>query len=405
MDGSTLPVRRGCAETPRSGGWDPESGGTVAAVTDTTIQPHRLEDLRNRIRREVDEGLLPSCQVAVGLAGEIVFSETLGDATDDTRYCVFSCTKQFVAGVMWQLIGEGRIRPEDRVVDHWPEFGANGKDVVTVEQLLTHTAGFPLAPLAPHKALDPELRRATIAGWRLNWEPGARFEYHPTSAHWVLGELIERLDGVPVGESIRRRIVEPLDLRFQLGVPEGDGDDIALLQDVGTFPTAEEFKEAMGVEFFDVGEVTPEALLMMNTPVGRAAGLPGGGGVARAADLALYLQAMLHNPDGMWDPAVLADGTGHVRNMLPDPILGYRAWRTLGLAVAGDDGQAFMRGFGHTVGPRAFGHNGAAGQIAWADPDSGLSFAYTTNGIDRHLLREARRTSGIASRAGLLTTP
>ena len=127
--------------------------------------------------------------------------------------------------------------------------------------------------------------------------------------------------------------------------------------------------------------------------------------MARAADLASYLQAMLHNPGGMWDPAALADGTGHVRNMLPDPILGYRAWRTLGLTVAGDDGQAFLRGFGHTVGPRAFGHNGAGGQIAWADPDSGLSFAYTTNGIDRHLLRESRRTSGIASRAGLLTTP
>ena len=403
-DGSTISGAQGAAETTRSGSWD-RVRGYGRRVTETHIQPNRLADLRTRIRREIDEGLLPSCQVAVGLDGEIVFSETLGDASDDTRYCVFSCTKQFVAGVMWQLIGEGKLQPEDRVVDHWPEFGANGKDVVTIEHLLTHTAGFPLAPMRPEVALDPEARRAKIVSWRLNWEPGTRFEYHPTSAHWVLGELIERLDGIPVGKAVQRRIAEPLGLRFQLGVPPSDGGDIATLFDVGTFPTAEELEEAMGIEFFDVGEVTPEALLMFNTPEARAAGVPGGGGVGRAADLALYLQAMLHNPGELWDPEVLADGTGHVRNMLPDPILGYRAWRTLGIVVAGDDGQAFMRGFGHTVGPRAFGHNGAGGQIAWADPDSGLSFVYVTNGMDRHLLRESRRTSGIASRAGLLTTP
>ena len=106
----------------------------------------------------------------------------------------------------------------------------------------------------------------------------------------------------------------------------------------------------------------------------------------------------------LWDPAWLADGTGNVRNTFPDPVLGYRAMRTLGLVVAGDDGQAFMRGKGHTVSPRTFGHNGAGGQIAWADPVTGLSFVYLTNGIDRDFLRESRRTSGLASRAGLLTT-
>jgi CubicO group peptidase (beta-lactamase class C family) len=55
---------------------------------------------------------------------------------------------------------------------------------------------------------------------------------------------------------------------------------------------------------------------------------------------------------------------------------------------------------GLTAGPRTFGHNGAAGQIAWADPDTGLSFGFTTAGVDRDFLREARRSVGIASRAG-----
>jgi CubicO group peptidase (beta-lactamase class C family) len=54
---------------------------------------------------------------------------------------------------------------------------------------------------------------------------------------------------------------------------------------------------------------------------------------------------------------------------------------------------------GHTVSPGAFGHNGAYGQIAWADPATGVSFSYLTNGLDQHVIRESRRTSGIASRA------
>jgi CubicO group peptidase (beta-lactamase class C family) len=56
---------------------------------------------------------------------------------------------------------------------------------------------------------------------------------------------------------------------------------------------------------------------------------------------------------------------------------------------------------GHTVSPRAFGHNGAAGQIAWADPSTGVSFCYLTNGHDLNQLREWRRTTAIASRAGV----
>jgi CubicO group peptidase (beta-lactamase class C family) len=67
--------------------------------------------------------------------------------------------------------------------------------------------------------------------------------------------------------------------------------------------------------------------------------------------------------------------------------------------VAGDDGKAHLRGFGYGVGPRAFGHDGAGGQTAWVDPDTGLSFVYLTNGIDRHLLRQWKRIRSIATRA------
>ena len=127
--------------------------------------------------------------------------------------------------------------------------------------------------------------------------------------------------------------------------------------------------------------------------------MPGGGGVSTAADLALFYQALLHDPLRMWKPEVLADVTSTVRNSYPD-YMGTPANRTRGLVVKGDDERSHLRGMGRTVGPRTFGHNGAAGQIAWADPDSGVSFCFLTNGIDEHELRQWRRGAAIANRAG-----
>lgn len=82
-----------------------------------------------------------------------------------------------------------------------------------------------------------------------------------------------------------------------------------------------------------------------------------------------------------------------------------RANRSLGLILAGDDGRSNLRGLGRTVSPAAFGHNGAGGQLAWADPATGLSLGYTTNGYDRHEVRQPRRDTSIGSLAGLCTTP
>jgi CubicO group peptidase (beta-lactamase class C family) len=153
-----------------------------------------------------------------------------------------------------------------------------------------------------------------------------------------------------------------------------------------------------------VTEVTDDALLSFNEPEVRAVGVPGGGGVASAATVALFYQALLHDPDRLWDPEMLADATGRVRNTLPDPLLGVTANRALGVVVAGDDGNANRRGFGHTQSPRTFGHNGAGGQIAWADPESGLSFCYVTNGRDLNPIREGRRGIGLCSRAAVCAT-
>lgn len=165
--------------------------------------------------------------------------------------------------------------------------------------------------------------------------------------------------------------------------------------------TGAELQAAFGVSELPVTEVTDEALLAFNDAGTREVGVPGAGGVTNAADLARYYQALLHNTGDLWKPDVLADATSHVRNHMVDALLGVPANRSLGLVLAGDDGQSPLRGMGHTVSPGTFGHNGAGGQVAWADPATGLSFAYLTNGIDRNVPRQGRRGSALASLAGV----
>ena len=107
----------------------------------------------------------------------------------------------------------------------------------------------------------------------------------------------------------------------------------------------------IGVSSIDVGEVTDEALESFNRPDVIAVGVPGGGGVSTASELALFYQALLHNPDGLWDPKWLATATGDVRNTFPDPLLGVPANRSIGLVLYGDDGKGPARGFGHGQSP------------------------------------------------------
>jgi CubicO group peptidase (beta-lactamase class C family) len=365
------------------------------------INRERLDELLARARRDVDEGFLPSCQVALAHDGELVAFETYGDATNDQRYVVFSVTKGIVAAAVWLLIGDGVLDPSAPVADTIEEFATNDKHTITAEQLLTHTAGLPRAPLGPPEWADRELRLERFAKWRLNWEPGTQCEYHATSAHWVLAELIERLSGSDYRDFVHDRIADALGLHaLRLGVPAAEQGDIKRVKSVGSPPTAEEWA-SIGLAGIEIPEeVNDETLLRFGETETIALGVPGAGAVSTAADVARFYQSLLHNPGPTWDPDVLADGTGRVRVILDEPTVGGPALRTLGLIVAGDDGLGVRRGFGKTNSPQAFGHAGAGGQVAWADPLTGVSFCFLTNGCDANLLREGRRRVALSSRAG-----
>ncbi|MCU1499331.1 MAG: penicillin-binding protein beta-lactamase class [Acidimicrobiales bacterium] len=365
------------------------------------IDAAKIERLLARVRREVDEGLSPAVQIAVALDGEVVVDATFG-APDDSRFVVFSATKGLVAAAFWQLLDRGDVRLDAPVAHYLPAFETNGKGVVTVEQVLVHTGGFPYAPLGPPAWSTRRDRLEAFARWRLTLTPGETFMYHPTAGHWVLGEILAEVTGLDHTDAIAQMVTEPLGLRRLLGIAPDEREGIVASVGVGAPPTPAEMKETFGFEIDLAALIPPDvalgALLTLNDPDAQAVGVPGGGGVMRAADLALLYQAFLHDRAGLWSPEMRADGTGNVRNRLPD-LFGVPANRTLGLVVAGDDGFAHRRGFGRTASPRSFGHNGAGGQLAFADPHTGLSVGYATAGLDQHLIRQQRRDTAIASLA------
>jgi CubicO group peptidase (beta-lactamase class C family) len=120
-----------------------------------------------------------------------------------------------------------------------------------------------------------------------------------------------------------------------------------------------------------------------------------------AADLALFYQALLNGGRALGGKEIWREETLNealkVRNHFPD-LLGVPVNRALGVVIAGDE-RRNARGFGHTNSPLAFGHGGAGGQIAWGDPETGISLGYCTSGHDRNVIRQARRGIGISSRA------
>jgi CubicO group peptidase (beta-lactamase class C family) len=360
-----------------------------------------LEDLYARARRDVDEGLLPSCQLALARDGELIAFESFGEAPAP-RYVIFSITKALVASAVWLLVSEEALTYETRVADLIPGFEENDKGRVTVDHLLLHTSGFPRAPMKPEEGADPEQRLAKFRSWRLDWEPGTRTEYHATSAHWVLADVLERISGLDFRVFVNERICAALDLdTLRLGFDSLDQRPINDVVIVGEAAQLGTVMRASG-EQFTVPEIRDDILLRYNEPKVRAAGVPGAGAVGTAADVAMLLQAFLRNTNAVWKDEVLANATRVVLNAFPDPYTRAPANRSRGVVLAGDDGFAVVRGFGDGVSPLAIASPGVGGQTAWADPATGLSFCYLTDGIDADLVRAFRRGLALSNRAAAL---
>lgn len=345
----------------------------------------RLEELFDAAQAEVDSGSVPACQVAVGHGGRVVAFEAFGAATATTRFCIFSATKPIVASMLWQLFDEELLAPSDPLGRYVPELAVAGLGDVTLEQVLLHTGGFPNAPMSEADGGATERRRACFATWEPEWAPGTRFEYHAESAYWVIADVIERVAGSDYRDVLEGRVFVPLGLPRALGLAPHEQHDVCELVPVS--------REAEG-----------DRLLRFNDAAVRSAGNPSGGAFMTAADLACFYQGVLHNSGGLWTESVLHDVTTNIRCTYNDPLMGVSVNRTLGFVIAGTDGLHELRYaiFGRRCSPGAFGHAGALGQVGWADPATGISFAYLTNAVDSDMMRSGVRSNRLASIAAEL---
>lgn len=385
------------------------------SLEEVGLDPDKVQALFDRAEREVTAGLLPASQVAIARNGKIGAMQTFGravqggaekPATNDTHFVIMSSTKALTAAAAWLMVQEGKLHLDDRIAAYIPEFGTNGKDAVTVEHCLVHTSGMPYAPHWQKEWADPQRRLDRFTQWRLSHRPGEKFEYHISSNFWAVAAVIEKQTDQSLSDFVRTRIAEPLGLpELRLGLPASGNAQVADGVWVGHALSPAEYKK-MGITGFGktTSAISEDGVLELNETIARQAGSPSAGCITTAGDIALFYQALLnegraHDGTPVWQPEMLTEARRPRTGDLRDPFLGHRALRALGIAIAGGDGKANLRAFGKTNSAEAFGHPGFGGQSGWADPETGISFGYLTNGFDRNALREGRRRVALSSLA------
>jgi CubicO group peptidase (beta-lactamase class C family) len=325
------------------------------------------------VTRHVAEGRYPGAQLAIARHGKLALVRTLGDAClaprrvaakDDTLWLLYSNTKVLTACAVWVLAERGALAFTDPVAAHVPGFDAGGKGEITILQLLTHQAGFPNAEVPAQAWEDRELLRKTVCAFPLEWAPGSRVHYHRLAAHWTAAVVIEALAGIDYRAFIRDHVILPLGLGDDLfvGLPDAQHARAADMHEPG-------------------GDGRPVKRAEENHAAFRRAGTPGGGGYGTARGMAAFYQMLL---DGgtlggrrLLSPRTIAYV---LRNYTGDRVDGYMGMpmhRGLGPHLRGTTDT--IRGLGALASPRTFGHGGVGSSYCWADPESGVSFAYLTN--------------------------
>ncbi len=347
----------------------PLSTGDLRSLGFRTEQIERLVEL---IERHVAEGRYPGCQIALARHGKLAFAKSFGKAAiapsraagDDTLWLLYSNTKVVTAVACWVLAERGLFSFSDKVAEHVPEFARNAKGEITILQTITHRAGFPNAVVGDECWADHKRLRETVCNFALEWTPGSRLHYHGATAHWTLAVLIEAVTGRDYRDVIRETVIEPLGLSKELfvGLPDSEHGRAVDMHD----PT-------------DKGGLAPRA--ENNTPAFRKAGVPGGGGYATARAMAALYQMMLGEGElagtRLVSPRLLQYAIRNHTGDMFDEYMGMPMHRGLGPHLRGTTPN--IRGLGAFAHPHVFGHGGVGSSYCWADPDSGVSFAYLTN--------------------------
>ena len=332
--------------------------------------------LEREMARQLASGLRPTLQVAVDWRGRAVFERAVGaGASADSSYVLWSSTTPLVAVALLSLVEEGRLALDARVAQHFPEFGTRGKERVTIAQLLSHRGGFPAT--APEQARvlarisrdwDEALR--FVCDLPLAWEPGSDRGYHPLSAWFVVGELVQRLDGRPLADALRARVLDPL------AVPR-DGFSLGRPGDLAAPPLPVTTREARGAP--PAGEAA-----FWSDPRTHAAVLPAGGGIARARTLTAFYRALLEGgrgPNGrLLSRAMVRTATfPHAVGTRDRTFLRDIPW---GLGFHLKHVLPALDDCGARATPGTFGHAGHfVVNTAFADPGRDLAVAILSNGL------------------------
>ena len=382
-------------------------------MVDGSVSPG-FEDVRREFERNFAERgeLGAACAAYVGgnkvvdLWGGVRDARSGEPWREDTLVLVYSTSKGLAAMTLALAHSRGWLDYDERVTTYWPEFGQVGKGGITVRQLLGHEAGLPVVdePLDARLLADFDRLASAIARQRPLWEPGTRHGYHGVSLGWYEGELMRRLDPQrrTLGRFFAEEIAAPLGLEIYFGAPADlSRERLARIERIPRWkavPQMRDLPRPMALAMLNPRSLTFRTFA--NPRLRRPADLdraeyrrvefPAGGAIGTARDIArAYAAFVAHPPELGLTAATLQELT---RFPAP-PACG---WRDEILKVD----TAFSLGFARPLGEfrfgsseRAFGHPGAGGSFAFADPDRGVAFAYVMNRLGFRLNDDPREKS------------
>lgn len=300
----------------------------------------------------------------------------------ETLVNVWSISKGVTALCLAMLADRGRLDVDAPVAEYWPEFAAAGKQDLRVSWVLAHQAGLPglRAELPTDAHIDWQVMTEALAQERPWWTPGTALGYHTLTWGWLAGEILRRIDGRSVGAFLRDEIATPLGLDFHIGAPpELD----ARTAPIATGPA----RVALPVLLYWLR--TPHWMPMrlrsltnprqrdaaVDTRAWRAAEIPAANGLSNARALARLYGVLARGGEGdgvcLLRPEALERAT-RTQSEGRDLMFGFRSHFGLGFMLDSVH-------LGIAPGSRSFGHTGAGGGFAFADPDRRLAFAYTPN--------------------------
>jgi CubicO group peptidase (beta-lactamase class C family) len=318
----------------------------------------------------------------------------------DTLVPVWSATKGPAALTLLLILHDAGLTLEDRVSRVWPELRAD----INFAQMLSHQAGLCALDAKP-PVFDHAAVAAALAQQEPAWEPGTAHGYHPRTFGFLLEECARRLCGRGIGEELRERLTGPLDADFWIGLPAAEHHRVARLHPGKAKSMAGTMEADFYAAFAVAGSLTKRsfaspaglhAVADMNQPAAWTAGLAAFGGIGSARGLGkIYALLAAH---GVWQgrqlvpPAVLAQLStpliqGHDRVLLLPTR--FSAGCMLDPLDAAD--HKLRRHFGPSL--NAFGHPGAGGSHAFADPATGIAFSYVMNQMEQGVLPNVKSLS------------